>query len=577
MYGPGDRLEGGVVRYGSDVIVEWLVQLGIRHVALNPGATIRGLHESLVREPRLTTVLALHEETAVGIAHGFWKATGEPMAVFLHDLVGIQHASMALFNATVDRAAMLVLGGSGPADERGRRPWLDWIHYSTRHDSAVHDVVKATGQPSSLLGVRDGLIRGMRTALSTPAGPVFLGIDTALQEGVADPAVSWPAEVSLTGTAASASADEIARVADLLASAQFPVVVVDRPVRGGAEALVGIAEMLGAAVVDLGGGFSFPTDHWAYQTESRRDVLARADVVLVVEARDPVWALAEVDTGSRQTTWLTAQDPVVVTVGTAPLLAIPGVEVEQLMSTAVPLVAEAGPFLRALATKLTDAAAADRTRIDRLTVAHDSARAASRAALAAAPRDAPVHPARLVDAVGRALTGRDWLLANGIVQNWPARLLDIGPGHPFLGRSAGEGLGYGLPASLGAALAHRDDGVVVVNLQSDGDLMYTASALWTAAHHRLPLLTVMYDNGTYGKDELHQRELAALRDRPQNTTHIGIRLDDPRIDFAALAAAQGVRALGPIDDPNDLDAALAAAVHVVAEQRRPALVHVRCR
>ena len=567
-----------MARYGSDAIIDWLVELGINHVALNPGATIRGLHESLVRDPRISTVLTLHEETAVGVAHGFWKATGRPMAVFLHDLVGIQHASMALFNATVDRAAMLVLGGSGPADEQERRPWLDWIHYSIRHDAAVHDVVKGTAQPSSLLGVRDCLIRGLRSTLSTPQGPIFIGIDTSLQECELTEELALPPGLATDGAAVLGSDAQVGALADQLLAAARPVVVVDRPVRDGAAALVEIAERTGCAVLDLGGGFSFPTAHPAYQTELRRELLAAADLVVVVEARDPVWALSDVDTGTRQTTWHVAPDTPVVTVGTAAMLAIPGVVVEQLLPTADAIVAEAAPFLTALAGELTGrggSAPADRSSA--LDEAHRRSRSGSREAVAATPADGPVHPARLVAALGVALAGRDWLLANGIVQGWPARLLDLGPEHPFLGRSAGEGLGYGLPASLGAALAHRDDDCIVVDLQSDGDLMYTASALWTAAHDRLPLLTVMYDNGTYGKDELHQRELATLRGRPHDTTHIAIRLEDPRIDFAALALAQGVHGIGPIEDPGDLEDALGEAVRIVAEDRRPVLVHVRCR
>lgn len=567
-----------MARYGSDLIIDWLVELGIRHVAINPGATIRGLHESLVRDERISTVLTLHEEIAVGVAHGFWKTTGQPMAVFVHDLVGIQHASMALFNATVDRAGMLILGGSGPADERDRRPWLDWIHYSIRHDAAVHDVVKGTAQPSSLLGVRDCLIRGMRATQSTPQGPIFIGIDTALQECEVSEALSLPERISTAGTQLLAADPDLKSLADRLVAAFRPVVVVDRPVRGGSAALIEIAERIGCAVVDLGGGFSFPTTHWAYQTEGRLDLLAAADLVVVIEARDPVWALSDVDTGTRDTTWHVAPGVPVVTVGTAAMLTIPGVVVEQLLADATQIVAEAAPFLDSLARDLVGRdhpALAARTAI--LEQAHQRARSASQEVATATPLDGPMHPARLVGALGAVLAGRNWLLANGIVQGWPARLLDIGPEHPFLGRSAGEGLGYGLPASLGAALAHRDDDVVVVDLQSDGDLMYTVSALWTAAHYRLPLLIVMYDNGTYGKDELHQRELATLRGRPHDTTHIAIRIEDPRIDFACLARAQGVHGIGPIDDLVELQNVLDEAVEIVAEERRPVLVHVRCR
>jgi len=563
------------MRYGSDAIVEWLVELGIHHVALNPGATIRGLQESLVRDDRITTVLALHEETAVGIAHGFWKATGRPMAVFLHDLVGIQHASMALFNATVDRAAMVVLGGSGPADERQRRPWLDWIHYSTRHDSAVHDVVKATAEPSSLLGVRDDLVRGLRTALSSPTGPVFIGIDTDIQEGIADD-LPGPSGDSITGFLALASADQVDKVAALLAGADRPVIVVDRPVRGGSESLCRVVEATEAAVIDLGGGFCFPTGHWAYQTEARRELLQQADLVVLIEARDPAWALTDVDTGTRRRSWLTDGDPTVVSIGCAGLLNIPGVVVQELLPTAVQVTGEAAPFLDALADRLVTAGTRHQSpRRAGFTTAHDRARAAAREEAAATGADNPIHPAHLVASVRRAIGDRQWLLSNGIVKGWPDRLWDFGPGNLFLGRSAGEGLGYGMPASLGAALAHRDDDRLVVNLQSDGDLMYTASALWTAAHHRLPLLTVMY--GTYGKDELHQRELATLRARTLDTTHIGIRLDAPRIDFAALATAQGVEGIGPVTDPGQLESALEQAVRVVCESGRPALVHAVCR
>jgi thiamine pyrophosphate-dependent acetolactate synthase large subunit-like protein len=168
------------------------------------------------------------------------------------------------------------------------------------------------------------------------------------------------------------------------------------------------------------------------------------------------------------------------------------------------------------------------------------------------------------------------MLANGLLKGWPQRLWEFGDNGEFLGRSGGEGLGYGMPASIGAAIACRDSDKLALNLQADGDLLYTSSALWTAARHRLPLLTVMHNNTTYGKDELHQRETARLRGRSQDTTHIGIRLDDPLVDFAQLAAAQGVEGIGPVSDPSQLPAVLSKAARTVREERRPVLVDVRC-
>lgn len=565
------------MRYGSDVVIEWLAALGVKHVAINPGATIRGLHESLVRDQRLETVFALHEETAVGIAHGFWKATGSPMAVFVHDLVGLQHASMALFNATVDRAAMLVIGGAGPRDETSRRPWLDWVHSSASHSAWARDVVKWAAEPASLLGVRDALARGMRTAVSAPEGPVYICVDTEQQEASVSGDAGLGELPKLPPFRPRASSQEVTDVARMLASASHPVIVVDRPVRGGRSTLVPLVEQIGAAVVDLGGGFSFPTTHWADQTESRPGVLAEADLILVLEARDVAWALSDVDTGTRRKTWLPSPSANVIAVGCGALQNVPGVVLDELVPSARHITSDVALFLNDLLTQIgssgTDCSS-DRRR--RLSSGHDAARSASRRAALAHAGTSPVRPAQLAMALHDAIKDGPWVLANGIVKGWPQRLWDFGDRGEFLGRSGGEGLGYGMPASIGAAIGHRDSDRLVVNLQADGDLLYTASALWTVAHHQLPLLTVMYNNASYAKDELHQRETARLRGRSTDTTHIAIRMDDPPVDFAKLAQAQGVEGIGPVDDPARLPSVLAEAVRAVREERRPILVDVRC-
>jgi thiamine pyrophosphate-dependent acetolactate synthase large subunit-like protein len=240
------------VRYGSDVIVDWLVESGIEYVVLNPGATIRGLHDSLVHCDEIETVLVMHEEIAIGMAHGYWKATGKPLAVFVHDLVGLQHASMALFNATIDRVPMLVIGGSGPQDETLRRPWLDWIHTSVSHTTMIRDVVKRTFEPASLMGVRDSLARGLATMQSQPYGPVYIVVDVAVQEDLVDTSTlgSLP---RLEPVLAQPRAEDVQRLADALRGAENPVLKVDRPVRGPVPDLVRVAEAVGAAVVDHAG------------------------------------------------------------------------------------------------------------------------------------------------------------------------------------------------------------------------------------------------------------------------------------------------------------------------------------
>ena len=143
---PGDAF------YGSDCVAEVIRALGIPFVALNPGASFRGLHDSLVnhlgnRDPQM--LLCLHEEHAVAIAHGWAKVTGRPMAVALHSNVGLMHGTMAIYNAWCDRVPMLVIGATGPVDAAKRRPWIDWIHTARDQGALVRNFTKWDDQPAS--------------------------------------------------------------------------------------------------------------------------------------------------------------------------------------------------------------------------------------------------------------------------------------------------------------------------------------------------------------------------------------------------------------------------------------------
>src|SRR5262249_53052990 len=175
--------------------------------------------------------------------------------------------------------------------------------------------------------------------------------------------------------------------------------------------------------------------------------------------------------------------------------------------------------------------------------------------------------------VWEATRGEVWLPANVPARGWPRRLWDWRPERTF-GGSGGAGLGYGLPAALGVTLAHRASGKVCVDLQADGDLLYVVSALYTAAHHRLPLLTVMFNNRTYGNHEAHQAGVAKVRARPVENKVVGIRIDDPAPDFARIAQGFGIWAEGPIDGADAVGPALRRALHVVKDEGRPALVDV---
>ena len=186
----------------------------------------------------------------------------------------------------------------------------------------------------------------------------------------------------------------------------------------------------------------------------------------------------------------------------------------------------------------------------------------------------PIAPARLAHEVWEAIREEDWVLANGTLGGWARTLWEWTKPDQYLGYSGGAGLGYGMGASIGVALAHRGTGRLCVDLQPDGDLLYTPQALWTAAHHRIPLLVVVCSNRSYYNDEVHQELMAQARGRPVENKVIGIRLEEPAVDFAGMARALGMYGEGPIEDPAAIGPALRRAIHVVKEEGLPALVDV---
>ena len=144
-----------MTRWGSDVMVDAIKACGFRYVSLNPGSSYRGLHDSLVNyggnDPEMIT--CNHEKLAVGIAHGYTKATGEPMACVLHDIVGLLQGTMGIYYAYIDRAPVVVFGGAGPMAYERRRPNIDWIHTANVQGNVVRDYTKWDDQPASVASV----------------------------------------------------------------------------------------------------------------------------------------------------------------------------------------------------------------------------------------------------------------------------------------------------------------------------------------------------------------------------------------------------------------------------------------
>lgn len=558
--------------FGSDLIISWLKDLGIDRATINPGASIRGIHESAAFDEDFSLYLTLHEEVAVGMAHGYWKATRRPMAVFLHDLVGLQHASMAMFNAFVDRAAMLVLGGSGPRREPLRRPWLDWIHTANSHAILARDFAKAVFEPNSLENLAWTLTRGIRTAMTPPCGPVYISIDTELQEAIASGAVS---NIGLGVPVLPLSHLDPLQVTGLVAEllrSQRPAVIVDRWDGPASTEVASLAEEIGARVIDLGGGASFASEHVANYSHHAESVLAEADLIVAFEVRDVEWAVSAVDTGSRGARRIVREDCRIYAVGCGELLNMDVIVPHTYGTNVNHVIGESSKILAILLNAVRS------TRSDSVVAA--PRKWASERRIEPPMRIWPADSVLVAESLCRAVEAQTSsfprLLANGNAAGVATRLWRNTATSSLLGRSGGEGLGYGLPASMGAALAHRDDDVLVVDIQADGDFLYVPSALWTAAKYELPLLVVLHNNRMYGKDFVHQREVATERERSGRHVIDGIAIDVPSVNFVALAESFGVRSSGPFFTLAEFERELNAAIEYVRLNRRPFLIEAVC-
>ncbi|HUC99238.1 MAG TPA: thiamine pyrophosphate-binding protein, partial [Candidatus Polarisedimenticolaceae bacterium] len=275
-------------QYGSDLMVEVLRELGIKYIALNPGASYRGLHDSMVnfeagKGPEI--IMCTHEEIAVALANGYARVTGDIMATGLHNVVGLQHASMAIFNAWCDRTPILNLGGGGPQNATHRRS-TDWVHTALVQGNAVRDYVKYDDQPNSVDAIPESFLRAYRIAMTEPRGPVYICLDTDVQEEkISIPMVVPHAQLFRPPAGPAANPESLRQASRLLAEAQWPVIVAGELGRNpkALPPLLDIAEELGAAVIDSDGRYAFPSTHPLNLTNAREEALRDADVVLALD------------------------------------------------------------------------------------------------------------------------------------------------------------------------------------------------------------------------------------------------------------------------------------------------------
>jgi len=573
--------------YGSDIIVDLMKAYEIEYAALNPGATFRGLHDSIVNYGGNTMpqiILCNHEEIAVAVAQGYAKAKNRPMAAIVHNVVGLLHAAMAIYTAWLDRTPLLVMGGTGPMAVETRRPWIDWIHTALVQGNAIRDYVKWDDQPASLQGIVESFIRGYRIATTEPQGPIYLCWDAALQEQRLDSPVAIP-DINRYAPPSVAQADPstLTKAARWLIESANPVILADYVGRTpeAVPLLVRLAESLAIPVIDLGSRLNFPNTHPLDLAGAEAELLPNADVVLALDVFDIEKAISTVDR--------TARIPRSQLKSGARLIHISfndfmvrswAQEYGRLQPIDLPIAADTSlaiPALTDLCRSAVEADGALRTRVDRrrksLEQMHRALRDTWRAAADRAGNEKPIALARLASDLWDVVKNEDWVLVNRSLRGWTRRLWSWTTTKPYVGAHMGGGVGYGIGHSVGAALALGKT-QLCIDIQPDGDLLYTPSALWTAAHHRIPLLIVMYNNRSYFNDEEHQILMAKARNRPVENAHIGQRMDNPPVDFASMAKSFGIEAWGPIEEPGEIRPALERAMRYVLKERKPALVDV---
>ena len=543
-----------------------------------PGNTFKGLHESVINygmtgAPALELISCMHEEMSVAIAHGYAKVAGKPMACMMHSTVGLQHAAMAFYNAYADRVPVFGIVGAISTRRIVMGMWIgNTLCSMVPHWSAI---------------LRSGMTRRCRSRISPsrlrvphqfrmtpPWGPTVLAVDQELQEN----AIHLGAPLVIPRATTNGPPGRRARcrfgqTARLLVAAERPLIIADRAARTpeGLRLMIELAEALQAAVIDVSGRMNFPWRHPLNQTRRQAALVAEADVILGLELTDFWGALGQrLPPGAKR-----------VSISSISLYMKSNYQdFERYTPVDLAIAADAEATLPLLVEEVRRQTSAGRraffkARGVRLAQQHQETLQQSRSAAAVGWDSQPITTARMCAELYEQIRNEDWALCNGTVfQNyWPQQLWTANHHYQYIGDAGAYGLGYLPGASVGAALAHRKHGRLAVAIGGDGDLMFSPGALWTAAHHKIPLLYLVHNNRAYHQEIMFVQSMAVKRQRGIDRAHIGNALTEPNVDFAKLAASLGVYSEGPIVDPADLGAALKRAIAVV-KQGQPALIDI---
>ncbi len=531
--------------------------MDIPYVLLNPGASFRGLHDSLVNhlgneKPQM--IVVLHEEHAVAIAQGYAKVTGKPLCAILHSNVGLMHGSMGIFDAWTDRMPVIVLGATGPVDAAKRRPWIDWIHTAQDQAALIRHFIKWDAQPASIPAAQEALLRALQIATTAPQGPVYVCFDAALQESKLESRPRLPDYARYKPAPPARPSDEsIEEAAQLLSNARRPVLLMGRVSRSeeGWADRIKLAEKLNAEVLtDLKVGAAFPTTHPLYAAPA--GTFLSAGAMAVLKDADVVLSLDWTDlAGTLKQAW--GNEPIgskVIQVSVDQYIHNGwSMDHQGLPPMDVYMMCEPEPVVKLLTERVKP----------RKMVAH------SRLPIPEVPeliQGAPLTVPMLSKALKAAVKGLTVSLIRAPL-SWSGEMWDIEHPLDYLGYEGGGGVGAGPGVSIGAALALKGTDRLPVAVMGDGDYMMGVNALWTASNAHIPVLIIVVNNRSFFNDEVHQERVARQRGRPVENKWIGQRISNPAPDLAMMARGQGMGGIGPIETGAELAKALAEAVKVV--------------
>jgi acetolactate synthase I/II/III large subunit len=561
-------------RSGSDFMVDVIKTLGFEYVAANPGSSYRGIHESLInyggnKNPEFIT--CCHEESSVHMAQGYAQVEGKPMLVLAHSTVGLQHASMGIYDAWGGRTPVFIMIGN-TLDANERRPGVEWYHSAQDAVAMVRDYTKWDDTPISLQHFAESAVRAYRIAMTPPREPVVLVLDSTLMESaIPKDAVLRIPKLTLDGPPQGDSGS-VLEAAKLLVAAENPLLIAGDCVHSeeGTQRLIEFAEALQIPVIDQ--GRNLPSRHPLNQLGGRA-LIPQADVIFGLQVADfwgEVHADRDIPRGFRS---ITRPGAKLISISSLDLYTKSNYQdFQRLQEFDIAMAADPEATLPALTEAVKRLTADDRKRVfqdrgSKLAAANQKALERARVQATYGWDSSPISIPRLSAEVWNVIKNEDW--AGGLYFDYTQWNYDKYYRHAH--GASSQGAGDKAPLAVGAALAHRKHGRLYVNLQKDGDLMYANGVLWTAAHHRIPLLNVMFNNRAYHTETMHIQRMANRHQRGIENAGIGTTLVDPNIDFAKLAQSMGWYAEGPITDPKDLGPALKRAVAVV-KRGEPALL-----